>query len=186
MDTTHFFIKNMVCDRCVRTVADGLTRLGLTPVRVALGQATVAGQAAPDEVAAMLHQHGFALLDQPHAQIVERTKAAIIARVRQPRGPVRLNESVYLAQAVGKDYAQLSALFSAETGTTIEQYTIRQRIERAKELLTYGELTLSEIAFQLHYSSVQHLSNQFHKVTGLTPTAFKRQSADRRQSLDAV
>jgi AraC-like DNA-binding protein len=184
------FIKNMVCDRCRMVVQQTLDSLGYHPTRVELGEVEIEEILTGtqlDELRERLRAHQFELLDDRRHQTVERIKTAVIELIhRQPERLRRTNPSTYLAEALARDYKYLSGLFSEVEGLTIEQYVIQQKIERVKELLAYDELTLSQIADALHYSSVQHLSGQFKKVTGLTPSAFKRLKAPGRRALDQI
>jgi AraC family transcriptional regulator len=183
-------IKNMVCARCVRVVQEELTALGLPVQQVALGEVALGKELAPDELLLVrntLERSGFELLDDRKAQQVEQLKQTVIELIQRPDlKQAAQNYSDYLAGKLGLSYSYLSGLFSAAENLTIEQYLIQQKIERVKELLVYDELTLSEIAFQLGYSSAQHLSNQFRKVTGFTPSHFKQIGRDRRKFLDKV
>ena len=183
-------IKNMVCDRCRLVVKQTLDSLGYHPTRIELGEVELAETLTGTQLDGLrerLRAVQFELLDDRRQQTVERIKAAVIELVhRQPERLRRTNPSTYLAEALGRDYKYLSGLFSEVEGLTIEHYVIQQKIERVKELLAYDELTLSQIADSLHYSSVQHLSGQFKKVTGLTPSEFKRLNAPGRRALDHV
>lgn len=186
------YIKNMVCGRCKRVVRESLEGLGLTVTRVDLGEVDIAnwpGTVSPDEVRRALQANDFDLLDDPRKVLVEQVKTIIINEVFYGKGekPAHQNFSDFLAEKTGHDYPQLSALFSSAEGLTIEKYGIAQKIEKVKELLTYGELSVSEIAFRLGYSSVQHLSNQFKQVTGQTPGAFRQaRGSSQRRDLDNV
>ena len=154
------YVKNMVCDRCVRVVAQELERIGLDVRNVVLGEVTLTGSSrdlAMDQIKKTLEENGFELIEDRKARTIEQLKLAIIKLVRET-GDRRLKYSAYLSKELGLEYHYLSTLFSSVENVTIEQYIIRQRVERAKELLKYGELTLSEIAYELGYSSVQHLS----------------------------
>ncbi len=189
--TVTLHIKNMVCDRCVRVVKEELEKLGLDVHNVVLGEAVVASRKVePDRahIRQVLRENGFDLLDSRNAQLVERIKTAIVKLVHYNHDEVtlKLKQSEYIARELGMDYPYLSSLFSSIEGITIEKYIILQKIERVKELLKYEELTLSEIADKLSYSSVQHLSNQFKQVTGFTPREFKNLTGDVRTSLDHV
>jgi AraC-like DNA-binding protein len=188
--TTTLYIKNMVCDRCVRVVRDELKSLGLDVRNVALGEVVIAGPKRNlpiQQMAAVLEQNGFELIEDLKARTIESLKIAVLKFVRDGRQSERkLKQSDYLAQEVGVDYHVLSTLFSSVENMTLEHYVILQRVELVKELLKYGELTLSEIAYQLGYSSVQHLSNQFKSVTGLTPSSFKKLTRNLRRPLDKV
>lgn len=186
------YIKNMVCGRCRRVVRESLESLGLTLTRVDLGEADISDWPATCSIAdvrRVLQANEFDMLEDPKTVLIEQLKTLIINEVYYGPGdkPTHQNFSDFLAEKTGHDYGQLSALFSSVEGITLEKYIIAQKIEKVKELLTYGELTVSEIAFRLAYSSVQHLSNQFRQVTGQTPGAF-RQAGDRspRRDLDKL
>lgn len=188
-DTTLLHIKNMVCPRCIRVVGDVLRSLGLHPLSVQLGTAVISGPLPPElhhPLAQALHAEGFELLDDPRTQLVEAMKDALIDLVHYHDEMPHVNLSRYLSDRLHRDYSTLSKLFSEETGTTLEKYLIAQKIERAKELLTYGELTLGEIADRLDYSSTAYLSAQFKQVTGLTPSAYRKAADKERKPLDAL
>lgn len=184
------FIKNMVCNRCVMVVREELNKLQLEPTEVVLGEAEIKDDLTTEEKEKLrqnLAALGFELLDDKKAKLVEKIKNAIIEIVHYGEDlDNRIKFSKQIEQKVGVDYHQLSTLFSETEGTTIEKYVILQRIEKVKELLVYNELTLSEIAFKTGYSSVQHLSTQFKKVTGLTPSHFKEIKENKRKPLDQV
>ena len=182
------YIKHMVCPRRIRAETAVLNELGLHPLSVQLGFAILPQE--PDQtlrprIAQALQKEGFELLDNPRMQLVEALKDAIIDLVHYQEEMPRVNLSDYLAHRFHRDYSALSKLFSEEMGTTLEKYAIAQKIERAKELLTYGELTLGEIADRLGYASTAYLSAQFKSVTGLTPSAFRKSAEKERKSLDA-
>ena len=182
-------IKNMVCPRCIMAVTNCLEGLGVHPLSVELGSASLEeplDEETRRRIKEALTPLGFELLDNPQAQLVEQVKTALIALVHYNKEPLRTNLSRYLADRLHTDYSSLSKLFSETTGTTIEKYFIAQKIERAKELIVYGELTLNEIADQLGYSSAAYLSSQFKSVTGLTPTHFKLLKENRRKALDEL
>lgn len=178
----------MVCDRCKMVVGQELAKAGLVASSVGLGEVTLAVAPTKEQLETLneaLVKIGFELLDDKRLKIVAQIKTLIIELVRGKRS-THENYSVYLAREIGKDYSSLSNLFSAIEQTTIEQYFIHQKIERAKELIIYDEKSISEIAAELGYSSVAHLSNQFKKVTGSTPRYFKTIGAQRRKPLDQV
>lgn len=183
-------IKNMVCDRCIMSVRQQLDQLGLDYKNVQLGQVELSNGLTMDQLAQLktsLEELGFELLDDKRSQVVEKIKTTIIALIHRSDGDdFNLKLSAHLEDTIGLDYHYLSTLFSSVEGITIERYTILQRIERVKELIMYNEKNLSEIAFELGYSSVQHLSQQFKKVTGLTPSAFKELGDKRRKPLDRI
>ena len=169
-------------------VEDAFKAIDVEPLSVRLGEVTIKDALSPEQLAklaARLQELGFELLDDVRRQQIEKIKAIVIRHVHQGEGE-KVAFSVLLAAELHREYSQLSKLFSETEGITIEHYVILQKIEKVKELLVYNEMSLSEIAFQLGYSSVAHLSAQFKKVTGLTPSAFKGQGIRLRKPLDAV
>ena len=185
----NLHIKNMVCNRCKMVVKAELEKLGFKPLLVELGEVTLAENMTADDkikIAEQLTHFGFELLEDKKNQIAEQIKTAIINLVHYTKEPLKINLSAYLSEQLKQEYTSLSSIFSEVENQTIEKYFIAQKIEKAKEMLTYGELTLSEIAFQLNYSSVAHLSAQFKKVTGITPSAYKATSKESRKTLDEV
>ena len=184
-------IKNMVCDRCIKVVRDELEALGLTVEHIELGNVVVREELSAertDRIKERLEAQGFELLEDARLMLVESMKNLIIDEVQhlKARKPTQMNFSEYLSEKCGYEYSYLSHLFSSETGSTIEQYIIAQKIEKVKEWLSYGELSLSEIAWRLDYSSAAHLGNQFKKVTGQTPGHYKKDAALARKTLDQV
>jgi len=189
--TTTLYIKNMVCDRCIRVVREELKELKLDVRSVTLGEVVVAGgprELPMKQIAGVLEANDFELIEDRKAKTIERLKIAVLKLIRESDDGEerRIKQSEYLSKELGLDYHYLSTLFSSIENITIEQYVILQRVERAKELLKYGELTLSEIAYKLGYSSVQHLSNQFKSVTGFTPSSFKNLTGNVRKPLDRI
>lgn len=181
-------IRNMVCPRCISAVRGIFERAGYHVEAIELGAVTVSP--VPDEAAlsrlqASLSDEGFALLSDRREQLVERIKNLIVEMVHYSDDRQRQNLSSYLSEHLGHDYGSMSRIFSEMTGTTIEKYWISQRIERVKELLSYGELTLEEIADRMGYSSSAHLSSQFKRVTGMTAGEFRR-SEERRRPIDTL
>lgn len=180
----------MVCDRCKMVVAHELQQSGFRPVQITLGEVELAQTLTDKDVEVIkesLKKVGFELINDQKSKLINQVKTLVIDFIHHGKPNVlKMNMSMYLAQQIGRDYSYLSNLFSEVEGTTVEQYIILQRIEKAKELMVYGEKNVSEIATQLGYSSVAHLSNQFKKVTGLTPSHFKSIGSERRKSLDAV
>ena len=170
------FIKNMVCGRCKFVVENELKALDINPISVNLGEVDFGNitldPARLEAFRLRLEALGFELINDKKGRLIEQTKKHVIALVQQPMGE-KVKLSRFLSEHIYKDYNYLSNLFSAVEGVIIEQFYIQQKIEKAKELLVYDELSLTEIAFRLDYSSVAHLSNQFKKITGLTPTDFK-------------
>lgn len=183
------FVKNMVCDRCIMVVQNELDKLGLAAKSVKLGEIILEkepGTGEKRQLEKALKPLGFEVIDDKKSQIIEKIKNVIIDIVHHQDNDTKMNLSDILRGELHHDYNYLSNLFSEVEGTTIEKYLIAQRIEKVKELLVYDELSLSEIAFRLNYSSVAYLSNQFKKVTGLTPSHFKQIREDKRKPLDKV
>jgi len=183
------YIKNMVCIRCKMVVKDELTKLGIPFTAVELGEAELPENISDDlraSVKAALLRFGLELMDDKKSILIQKIKTAIIELVHYSEEPLTVNLSVYLSQQLQHDYTYLANLFSETQGTTIEKFFISHKIEKVKELLVYNELNLTEIAFQMHYSSVAHLSTQFKRVTGLTPTYFKKLKNKRRSMLDDI
>lgn len=190
-ETTTLYVRNMVCPRCIRVVRDELAAMGLDVRSVALGEVVLAGERGSlplDRIRKVLEENGFGIVEDRRAKTIERVKHAALklARNDYEKHPVRTKDSEFIAKDVGLDYHHLTSLFSQVESVTIEQYVILQRIEYAKELLKYGELTLSEISYRMGYSSVAHLSTQFKKVTGMTPSAFRAMGAPARRPIDGV
>lgn len=189
MNETTLIIKNMVCNRCIKVVREELEILGLNVKSIKLGEVILEGAPSDmpyDIIKAVLEENGFELLEDKKAHLIEQIKIEIIKLVQSERIEMNSNLSGYLEKKTRQDYHYLSTLFSSVENITIEQYFIAQKVERVKELLKYGELTLSEIAYKLGYSSVQHLSNQFRKITGLSASQFKTLSENLRLPLDSV
>lgn len=179
----------MVCDRCIKSVSAILSSLHIAYDAVLLGEIHLHGdisESKKEKLQQQLHEEGFFLIDNKKTRIIEKIKHLIIERIGKDLDETNDNLSGFLSAQLHLDYPYLSSLFSSIEGTTIEKYYISQKIEKAKELLVYGELSLSEIAFRLGYSSVQYLSNQFRKITGLTPSHFKKIGAAKRKPLDKV
>lgn len=183
------YIKNMVCNRCKMVVNSELQKLGIYPLSVMLGEIELDRELSDVEkqkIEDTLTPLGFFLIDDKKSRLIEQIKTAIVELVHYNNNELKINLSDFLENKVHYDYNYISNLFSEVEGTTIEKYFIAQKIERVKELLVYDELTLSQIAYELNYSSVAHLSNQFKKVTGLNPTHFKNIQPYKRKSLDEV
>lgn len=180
----------MVCDRCIMVVRQQLDQLKLPYRNIQLGEIELAEVPGSSDLAAFreaLQKAGFELLDDKKSKLVERIKSTIVSMV-QGYNEEEFNKkfSVMLEEKLEMDYHYLTSLFSSVEGVTIEKYVILQRIEKVKELLRYDEMNLSEIAWKLGYSSVQHLSLQFKKVTGFTPTDFKKLKENKRKALDKL
>ena len=187
------FIKNMVCNRCIMVVKQELERQGLHPEKITLGEVVIKEDQLSDEqqdkLDAALVSLGFERIDDRKARLIEAVKNKIIQIIHHnDRMKMKFNWSRVLADELHYEYNYLSNLFSSVEGITLEQYIIRQKIEKVKELLFYDELSLSEIADRLDYSSVAHLSSQFKKVTGFTPSELKksREIDQKRKPLDNV
>jgi len=168
----------MVCARCIRTVGRLAAEVNLPVTSIQLGEIGLEAMPAPQQLAALrarLEDEGFELLDDRSSRLVAQVKILVIGEIHYMAGrrPATMNFSEFLARETLLEYGQLSRLFSSVEGLTIEKFIIAQKIERAKELLVYDQLTLTEIADQMGYSSPQHLSNQFRQATGQTPSAFK-------------
>lgn len=181
----------MVCDRCITTVHDLLEKLGHDVESVALGEASIGEVPSAEELDAIaknLKERGFQLIRAQEDVLVEEIKAHLLGylkKVEAEEDPPKLSD--YLKEHMHQNYSYISNRFSNQANSTIEQYLIKLKIERVKELLTYKEMTLSEIAWKLNYSSVQYLSNQFKKVTGETVSSFRQHlNTSERKSLDAV
>ena len=179
----------MVCDRCLMVVKSELELLGLQLSKLELGLVETVSEisdAKINEIEEKLLSLGFELINDKKSQLVEKIKLLIVDLVHHQNNKISINLSDFITNEIPQDYSALSQLFREEVGTTIEKYFILQKIERVKELLIYDEFSLSEIAFQLNYSSVSYLSNQFKKITEFTPTEFKKLKGNQRIQLDQV
>lgn len=190
MKNTVLHIKNMVCNRCIKVVKEEFEKLNLELDSIELGKVSVHKELNDSEISEIKHvldANGFELIDDRKSKIIDRIKTIIIEIIHYNKNvEASINSSDFISKEIGYDYSYISKLFSSVEGITIEKYIINQKIERAKELLVYDELTLNEISFQLGYSSVQHLSNQFKKITGLSPSHFKKLKENKRKPLDKV
>lgn len=190
------YIKHMVCDRCIMAVREQLEKAGLGPVTVKLGEAEFPRDLSDDEIARakdVLEPLGFGFIDDRKRLLTEQIKQAIIGLVHQDSltgaadsRDMKKNLSDYLSEKLHCDYKYLSSIFSDQENVTIEQYHIAQKVERVKELLVYGELSLTEIAYRMNYSSVAYLSAQFRRITGFSPTEFRKIKGDRRVPIDKI
>ena len=177
----------MVCIRCKMVVKAELEKLGLHYIVVELGEAEIMesiSEEQHDQFKEALLKSGLELLDDKKSVLIQRIKNVIIELIHYSEEPLAINFSDHLSQKLNHNYTYLANLFSEVQGTTIEQFIIAHKIERVKELLVYNELNLTEIAYLMHYSSVAHLSAQFKKVTGLTPSHFKQLREKRRDMLE--
>ncbi len=184
------YIKNMVCPRCVMTVEGILERHNIPYKEVKLGQAILEqdlDQQTIDRIQEELRQVGFELILDQRQILIEQIKKLVIEYIHYDTlGSKKINFSDYLTGHLGKSYPYMSEIFSKSEGKTIERYLILQKIERVKELISYGEMNFSEIAYELNYSSVAHLSRQFKQITGMTLSEFRDQAKQSRKSLDQV
>lgn len=181
------YIKNMVCSRCIMVVKSEFEKLGLPAIAVELGEVELEyeiTESQKDILLQNLQNLGFDLIDDKKTKTVERIKNLIVDLVHHKNNDLKINLSEYLSEDLNQDYNSLSNLFSEVENTTIEKYFISQKIEKVKELLVYDEHSLSEIADILNYSNVAHLSNQFKKITGFTPTSFKQSKDKMRIQLE--
>ncbi|MEI7502195.1 MAG: AraC family transcriptional regulator [Paludibacter sp.] len=183
------YIKYMVSNRCKMVVKEELKQLGLHFIVVDLGEVEIMEDLSGMERAqlkAALLDSGLELMDDKRAVLIERIKNVIIEMVHHSDEIIKVNFSEYLSEKLNHDYTYLANLFSEVQGTTIEQFVISHKIERIKELIIYDELNITEIAWKMNYSSVAHLSNQFKKMTGLTPTHFKQLKDKRRSPIEEI
>ena len=167
----------MVCIRCKMVVKEELKKLGLHYTTVEQGEVEIMEDISVeqrDQVKVALLKSGLELMDDKKSILIQKIKNVIVELIHYSEEPLSVNFSDYLSEKLNHNYTYLANLFSEVQGTTIEQFIIAHKIERVKELLVYNELNLTEIAYLMHYSSVAHLSAQFKKVTGLTPTHFKQ------------
>ena len=179
----------MVCIRCQMVVKAELEKLGLHYIDVKIGEADIIESLMPEQLDMLnvaLRKSGLLLMDNKKSILVEKIKSAIIELVHYSEEQIRVNLSDYLEEKLSYDYTYLANLFSEVKGITIEKFYLTHKIEKVKELIVYDELNLTEIAFKMHYCSVAHLSNQFKKFTGLTPTHFKQLKNKRRGTLEDV
>lgn len=186
MTILKLFIKNMLCVRCQMVVKAELEKLGLHYNYVKIGEADVVKDMLPAQLEAFnlgLKKAGLVLMDDKKSILVEKIRSIIIELVHFTEDQIKVNLSDFLSEKLGYDYTYLANLFSEINGVTIEKFYLTHKIERVKELIVYGDLNLSEIAWKMHYSSVAHLSNQFKKLTGMTPTHFKML---KNKSLDSL
>lgn len=179
-------IKNMVCNRCIMVVSQIFEEARITTDNIKLGKVVTSDEVSPYELKQLnnnLKSMGFEIIDDAKSRLIEAIKNITIDYVYYHSEENSMNFSDYLTSKLNLVYPYLSSLFSSVEGTTIEKYMINLKIERVKELLVYDEKTLSEIAYEMGYSSVAHLSGQFKKVTGFTPTYFKKLRDQNRKSI---
>jgi AraC-like DNA-binding protein len=183
------YIKYMVSNRCKAAVKEVLKKLGLHFIVVDLGEVEIMEDISAEvreQVKVALLSSGFELMDDKRSVLIEKIKNTVIEMVHHSDEVIKVNFSNFLSEKLNYDYTYLANLFSEVQGTTIEQFIISHKIERIKELIIYGELNITEIAWKMNYSSVAHLSNQFKKVTGLTPSHFKQMKEKRRSPIEEV
>ena len=183
------YIKNMVCRRCILTVTEIFNESGVQPVDVELGTVSLLRPLTQEQfnsIQTKLEAYGFEVIDDKRMRIIEQIRIGVIEYVRHPEYQEKAKLSAYLQDVCHKEYSALSKLFTEMRGISIEKYYLEQRIELVKELLAYDEMTVSEIADKLRYSSVAHLSAQFKAQTGLSPTQFKEMKEHRLRPLDEI
>jgi AraC-like DNA-binding protein len=187
-ENSKLYIKHMVSTRCKLAVEGALLKTGLSPVTVDLGEVEISGTISGDQksrLKILLAQWGLELIDDKRSILVERIKNTVVEMVHHSdEEETRVNFSDYLRKRLHHDYCYMSSLFSETQGTTIEQFMIAHKVERIKELIIYDELSVSQIAWKMNYSSVAHLSNQFKKVTGLSPSQFKQLKVKQRNPIE--
>ena len=179
----------MVCTRCKMVVKEELSKLGLHFIIVDMGVVEIMESISPEQreqISIGLLKFGLELMEDKKSVLIEKIKNVIIDMVHYKDDLIKINFSDFLSEKLNHDYTYLSNLFSEVQGITIEQFIISHKIERIKELIIYGEQNITEIAWRMNYSSVAHLSNQFKKVTGLTPTFFKNLKHKKRTSIENV
>jgi AraC-like DNA-binding protein len=181
------YIKNMVCSRCKMAVKTELEKAGLHPINIQLGEVDLEKEPTPGTLQKLnisLKSLGFEIIDNRKSRTIEKIKNTIISLIHHSNENISVNLSEYISQKLNYDYNYLSNLFSEVEGIAIEKYFIAQRIEKVKELIKYDELTLTQIADRLGYSSVAYLSNQFKKQTGLTPSFYKSLKQNNRMNIE--
>ncbi|WP_458626378.1 helix-turn-helix domain-containing protein [Winogradskyella sp. PC D3.3] len=179
----------MVCPRCIDVVKDICEELNISLKHIQLGKIESTSElndSLKSKLSEYLTKRGFELLQDKNQKTIEQIKTIVITQIHHTKEQLTTNFSVYLSEKLHQEYSSLSRLFSSVEGITIERFVLRQKVERVKELLFYKEYTLSEIAFQMNYSSVAHLSAQFKKETGMSPTEFKKLKDPNHQSLDSL
>jgi AraC family transcriptional regulator len=187
--TNKLFIKNMVCQRCIMTMESVLNSFNIPFANISLGEVDLSRKLTNDELKNIergLNKAGFELIETRVNQVIENIKQTVMEYLNLGMDNENLKLSSFITKKIPYDYSYLSDLFSSVEGKTIEQFFILQRIEKVKELLVYDQLSLTEISYQTGFSSVHHLSSQFKKVTGLTPSHFKKIGAAKRKSLDSI
>ena len=182
-------IKNMVCPRCIDSVKDIFDNMNIETLHVELGQVTINSLISAEEKQTLklnLSTRGFELLEDQNSKTIAQIKAIVVEQIHYNKENLTVNFSTLISDKLNRDYTVMSKLFSSVEGITIEKFILKQKIEKVKELIVYNEMNLSEIAFQLNYSSVAHLSSQFKKESGMTPSAFKKLEKRDRNTLDSI
>tara|TARA_R110002049_G_scaffold56871_1_gene156488 strand:- start:553 stop:1119 length:567 start_codon:yes stop_codon:yes gene_type:complete len=186
-ETIH--IKNMVCPRCISAVSNILQELEILYSSIKLGEVELTSSLSMETkntFSKALQDSGFNLINDRRSQLIEQMKTLVVDKIHHSSEELDIKWADYISKNLHLDYKYLSSLFSSVESITFEQYIINQKTERVKELIVYDELNLSEIAFKLNYSSVAYLSNQFKKVTGMTPSKFKKSTNKNRKYLDEI
>ena len=179
----------MVSNRCKLVVKQELTKLGLHFIVLELGEVEIMEKLTPEQQQQLklaLRSSGLEIMDDKRSVLIEKIKTIIIEMVHHSDEVIKVNFSHYLSEKLNHDYTYLANLFSEVQGTTIEQFIIAHKIERIKELIIYGEMNITEIAWKMNYSSIAHLSNQFKKVTGLSPSHFKKLKDKKRSPIEEI
>ena len=179
----------MVCPRCIDSVKEIFSDMKIDTSQIELGEVITPSPIGTKDkqiLKSKLAERGFELLEDQNSKAIAQIKAIVVEQIHYNKEPLTINFSTLLSEKLNQDYTALSKLFSSVEGVTIEKYLLKQKIEKVKELIVYNELNLSEIAFQLNYSSVAHLSSQFKKETGMTPSAFKKLDIKVRKNLDSL
>ena len=179
----------MVCDRCIEAVKEEFRKAQIPLKRISLGEVILDEQLSPEQHAMLevsLASRGFELLRDKKSKLIDQIKTIVIQQIHYSDHAINVNFSTLIAEKLNQEYSSLSKLFSTVEGTTIEKYILNQKVEKVKELIIYDELTLSEIANKMNYSSVAHLSSQFKKETGMTPSEFKKNHHQSRRPLDSL
>nr|WKN35934.1 helix-turn-helix domain-containing protein [Tunicatimonas sp. TK19036] len=182
-------VKNMVCPRCITAVKQIVDRLAIPYTNLELGEIEVEiplDDETEKQLNEALEEIGFSLIDDRKSRLIEQMKNLIIQKIHHSKDVINIKWAEYIGDQLNYDYKYLGMLFSSVESITLDQYIIRQKVERVKELMIYDELTLSQIAFQLGYSSAAHLSSQFKKITGMTPSQFKSTMGLKRKTLDNI
>ena len=185
----RIMIQHMVSLRCKLLVQSELEMLGLIPLRIELGEIDLISTPTTEQMSQLrtrLNRVGLEIIDDKYEELIERIKIAVIEWVHTSDEIPHEKISTFISNRLGKEYHYISDLFSRSMGITIEHFVIEHKIERAKELLMEGSLTITELAWKLNYSSVAHLSNQFKKITGITPSDYRKMECHHRRTLDSI